>query len=236
LLIVCSSCQTTIKVPPEAVGKQGKCPKCGTVLTIPAEPPPAATVEPPAPETGYASEIQPPFPSPPPPVPKSSRHYDVVDDEPPRRRYEDEEDDDDDWRSIRRPRRRQSIAMSMAAMVLGISGLVVFVASIAVTIGFTAVAGPGGCCCSFFGGYGALVICAILGILGVVFGFIGIGQGGRGFGWAGIITSITTLVLGAAFFALIGIAVANQPPPPNFNNPQPNFNPPPRVAPPPRQK
>jgi predicted Zn finger-like uncharacterized protein len=33
--IVCTNCQGQIKVPDSAAGKKGKCPKCGTVQTIP---------------------------------------------------------------------------------------------------------------------------------------------------------------------------------------------------------
>ncbi len=36
MLIVCSNCQSTNRVPENAVGKKGKCPKCGTILDIPA--------------------------------------------------------------------------------------------------------------------------------------------------------------------------------------------------------
>src|SRR5205085_11696902 len=37
--IVCTSCQAKIKVPDSAAGKKGKCPKCGTVLTLPLSAP-----------------------------------------------------------------------------------------------------------------------------------------------------------------------------------------------------
>ena len=32
MLIVCGKCQTTIRVPEEAAGRQGRCPKCGFVI------------------------------------------------------------------------------------------------------------------------------------------------------------------------------------------------------------
>jgi predicted Zn finger-like uncharacterized protein len=38
--ITCSSCQAKIRVPDSAAGKKGKCPKCGTAITIPAAEPP----------------------------------------------------------------------------------------------------------------------------------------------------------------------------------------------------
>jgi predicted Zn finger-like uncharacterized protein len=34
--ITCSNCQSKIRVPDSAAGKKGKCPKCGTVIAIPA--------------------------------------------------------------------------------------------------------------------------------------------------------------------------------------------------------
>ncbi len=46
--ITCSNCQSKIKVPDSAAGKKGKCPKCGTVIAIPAQAP--------APEDGPVEE------------------------------------------------------------------------------------------------------------------------------------------------------------------------------------
>jgi predicted Zn finger-like uncharacterized protein len=37
MLITCGNCQSKIRVPESAAGKKGKCPKCGSVITIPAE-------------------------------------------------------------------------------------------------------------------------------------------------------------------------------------------------------
>ena len=34
--ITCSNCQSKIRVPDSAAGKKGKCPKCGTIIAIPA--------------------------------------------------------------------------------------------------------------------------------------------------------------------------------------------------------
>ena len=36
MLIQCTNCASKIRVPDSAAGKKGKCPKCGTVLVIPA--------------------------------------------------------------------------------------------------------------------------------------------------------------------------------------------------------
>src|SRR5690242_6047025 len=50
MLITCSNCQSKIRVPDSAAGKKGKCPKCGTVIAIPLEEPPAeAAIAEPAP-------------------------------------------------------------------------------------------------------------------------------------------------------------------------------------------
>jgi serine/threonine protein kinase len=47
MLIECGNCQCKIRVPESTAGAQGKCPKCGTVLTIPDAPlPPSAPVTP----------------------------------------------------------------------------------------------------------------------------------------------------------------------------------------------
>ena len=143
MLIVCTKCQSNIHVPQTAAGKKGKCPRCGTVLTVPPATPPAVApppapepppVPPPVPATAYASEIPPPLPAPePPPVPRAPRGYDA-DDEPRRRRYNDDDDDDD--LSIRRPRRRStSKAMAISAMCLGVSGLLLSAAGVLVIIG-----------------------------------------------------------------------------------------------------
>jgi hypothetical protein len=258
MLIVCHGCQSKIRVPDRAAGKKGKCPKCGTILTIPAAaPPPDAAAPPPLPPelpeipevdvheeppaaplpTAYAADIPPPLPPEPPPVPKVSRRADRddEDDAPRRRRYHDEDEDDD--LNIRRPRRKQETGMALTAMILGISGLVVTLGSITVGIGFTF--GTGGCCCFIFGGYAGLAVGGILAIVSGVFAFIGLNHGGRGFAWAGMITSIVnlvlivlyvilSLVLGAAFFAFFAALVGQQQQ--NVRQPGP-FGPPGQVRP-----
>jgi len=57
--ITCTNCQSTVRVPDSLAGKQGMCPKCGTVLDIPAVPPPPEPAEPPAPPTPEASASPP---------------------------------------------------------------------------------------------------------------------------------------------------------------------------------
>jgi serine/threonine protein kinase len=68
MFIVCTNCQSRNRVPDSAVGKKGKCPKCGVILTIPAADDSAgATEAEPAPVAAAPStdiETQ-PSPSPP---------------------------------------------------------------------------------------------------------------------------------------------------------------------------
>jgi predicted Zn finger-like uncharacterized protein len=254
--IECTSCQARIRVPESAAGKKGKCPKCGTTLTIPAAPdqPPAADealavpevpvaeVHPFPPEpTGYASApLPPPLPSGPPPVPKASRR----EQEPPRgSRYDDEDDDydnrpsgrGDDDLNIRRRGRPPSIAMSLTSMIVGIAGLLVSLGITGVSTFFAI-----GCPCLFYGGYVGVGIGGLLAILALVFGFVGLYQGGRWYAITGLITGglniivillyiVATVVLGVVIFG----AAANQ-----ANQPQPMFAPPPPrpiVPPPPPQ-
>jgi hypothetical protein len=177
------------------------------------------------------------MPSNPPPVPvsKSPARYDDEDDEPlPRRRYEDDDDDDDLHRSIRRPpRRRESSGLSLTAMILGITGLLFLVGSIAVVFLGLAAAGaaqnPGACCCGFIGSWGGLLVSGILGLLGTILGFVGLSRGAPGFAWTGICTGIAT-VLGIILYLVLTVvlmmlgvaaigAAAQQ---------QNNFGPPPR--------
>ena len=59
MLTACTTCGSKIRVPDNAVGKKGKCPKCGNVMVItpaPEEPEPSAEAPPPVP---------PPVPPPP---------------------------------------------------------------------------------------------------------------------------------------------------------------------------
>jgi serine/threonine protein kinase len=44
MVIVCGKCQSNIDVPAEAAGTTGKCPKCGNVLAVPADNPPATSL------------------------------------------------------------------------------------------------------------------------------------------------------------------------------------------------
>ena len=217
MLIVCSNCQSNIHVPQGTTAKKGKCPRCGTILVVPpaVDAPPAPPAEPPAaqpaapppvPETAYASEIPPPLPAAePPPVPRTPRRYDT-DDEPVRRRYDHDEDDDDDL-SIRRPRRRQtSKAMGVTAMVLGCIGLLLSGVALAAIVGGIFGLGqqqPDLCCYGCLGGNIGLFTSGLLGLLGLIFGFIGMGQSGRGFALTGIVTGGLALLMVLAYLVLI---------------------------------
>jgi predicted Zn finger-like uncharacterized protein len=294
MLIQCTNCQGKIRVPDSSVGKKGKCPKCGTVLVIPAvehDPraekarllaPSASPEEPdipevdvkeapaaPEPQTAYASTLPPPVPSAPAPVRRASRRDDDdtsrsqpvearpsrgrdVDDSPrrsqrdvddsPRRSQRDDDDDydeprrgrDDDLNIRRSGRRQESIAMSLTAMILGISGLVVSVGSIGGGLVLSAA-----CCCFAVGPYIGFGVSGILGVLGVVFGVIGLKRGGKGLAWTGIATGGVNLVLilvyviltilGLALFGFGAAMVANQPPQQNFGMPPRNIGPGPPV-------
>src|SRR5262245_66675128 len=68
--VTCPSCQTTLKAPDHAAGRQVKCPRCGTAFPVPhsEEPPPMAVVP--------AGSLPPPVPgaAPPPPRPSDDRY------------------------------------------------------------------------------------------------------------------------------------------------------------------
>jgi predicted Zn finger-like uncharacterized protein len=157
MLVVCTNCQARIRVPEAAAGKKGKCPKCGTILSVPpAEAPsseaPAPAPAPPAPEqtevmdappfppTDLSYAPEPPASSSPRPLPRTTRRADDLDDdddeedEPPRRRRD--EDGDDRPRGRRdeaddnRPRRRDDLDVRRPRQSRGMS-----VASMVVGIG-----------------------------------------------------------------------------------------------------
>jgi hypothetical protein len=150
MLIACSSCQAKIKVPDNAAGKKGKCPKCGAVMLIPAaeaapevppEVPPVAAAPAPPPPPAPAPALPDLFPraeeavsetpsSGPPPIPTRSRRDRDEDEEdeedrPSRRRRDDDAGEEDD-----EPRRRgdldiqrprkESRGLSLTSMILGI--------------------------------------------------------------------------------------------------------------------
>jgi predicted Zn finger-like uncharacterized protein len=226
MLIVCDHCQATVRVPDDAAGRSGKCPRCGNLIRIPE-----AGADRPAAETGYASQIPASLPpASPPPLARPSRRDDRDDrDHDPPSRYDDNDRDFDADIRLRAPRRRsQSIALSVTGMVLGLASLLLVVATIAVSAALpAAIGGADVCCFSFLGGYSGLAISGLLGLLGAIFSFVGMGQGGLAYAWTGAIASILTivvvvvlvvltiifgLVIFMAIAALVG-AAAQQPPP-----------------------
>jgi len=285
MLIQCTNCQSKIRVPESAAGRKGKCPKCSTVLVIPAaEPPPAnqqsglpplaeqpdvpelevKEAPPPLPDqpladpqTAFGSTAPPPIPSSPPPVLRASRRDDEdrtarrrdEDDTPSRSRRDDDEDDeprrgrrddrdDRDGLNIRRPARQPSIGMSLTAMIVGITGVVVTLISAFGGALMALMCAGVMCPCGIYSGYIGFIVSGILGILGVVFGVVGLKHGGVGFAWTGIITGAVNLVIillyvvvtvffGVVLVGMVGAAANHQQ---NFNQQnfnQPNFRPPP---------
>lgn len=156
------------------------------------------------------------------------------------------DDDDDIGRSSRRrdrgdddaageadrfgevPIEQESIGLSVTSMVLGIVSLVIM---IVFGFGATCIGGILFCCCPLAPSAGAFIaagIAAIPAILAIILGYIGMGQGGRGYAITGMVLGGVTLLLGIAlaglFFvfgaAIFGAAVA-APPPPQNPGPQP---------------
>lgn len=242
--IVCTNCQAKIKVPDSAAGKRGKCPKCGTVLTIPAAVPSEAGVEGKnAPETGMMAEAPPPevageeaaggYSAAPPPLPSASsrntyeddrrprQRDDDYDEGPRRRRDDDDEYDDEPRRRDRRDvdilRRPPSIGLSLTSMILGITAMVITLAS-------TIAGGLFGliCPCGFIGGYIGIGLSGILALVSLPLGFVGLNKGGKGFAVTGLITSGLSVLLIVLYviLSLLGIGLfaafiaANQQPPP----------------------
>jgi predicted Zn finger-like uncharacterized protein len=239
--IVCTQCQAKIKVPDSAAGKKGKCPKCGTILTIPAAPP-APTREMQAPDTGMMAEAPlptvdveaeaadtdyaPPVSNRPPPVSKPRRRdmddpEDEYEDDVSRRRDRDDDDDEprrrdrDDLDILRA--KKPSIGLSLTSMILGIAAIVITLLS-------TVAGGLLGllCPCGFIGGYVGVGISGILAVVSLALGFFGLSKGGKGFAITGLITSglSVLLILLYVVLSLLGIGLfaafiaANQPPPP----------------------
>jgi hypothetical protein len=117
-IVQCPQCQRQLRVPPDLVGQQVKCPSCSTTFiageTGPAPPPPSLT-----PPTSPQEPIPFPFED------KQERESLPVP-RPRRRRYED--DDDDDYDDRPRRRRRRDTVPHRGGMILtfGILSLVFF--------------------------------------------------------------------------------------------------------------
>lgn len=119
LTLACPSCPAKLKVPETAAGRRVKCPKCGGVMTVPADavpggsqPPPAARPEPPPPVLLPPPPPPPPVeefedlvPASPPPAARTARRADEEPVRPARRR-----DDDSDERPAPRAAKPAAVA------------------------------------------------------------------------------------------------------------------------------
>jgi predicted Zn finger-like uncharacterized protein len=160
LTVECSSCHSKIRVPENAIGKKGKCPKCGTVITIaaPEEPPPAASGSPFDFDGGGAAP-------PPAPAPKKKSRAADTDDAfgslgegaapPPA------DEDVEEVAAPSRPRAPDSPGLSIASLVCGILGV---------------------CCCPILPSIAAIVLGFMgknkggkgMAIAGIILGFVGL--------------------------------------------------------------
>jgi predicted Zn finger-like uncharacterized protein len=207
--INCSNCQSKIRVPDSAAGKKGKCPKCGTIIAIPAlDESDEATAEPvvesPAEATAEPVSETPPsfnFAAEPAPSRKAGRRDDdddaVGEGLPPRKnrsRAADEEEvaaDDAEAFDDDKPRRKknkevESPGLSITSLVLGI---------VSVLSG----CGGFGCCCFA----PVSLLCAIG---AVVTGFLGMKKGGKVLAIVGMSLGGFSLLLalGGIIFAFVG--------------------------------
>jgi len=229
MLITCAGCNTKMRVPDDAAGKRVKCPQCATIVSVPdAEPPiEIAPVEPKDADSNAETSASSGRAKPPPIKAKGRSPFDFDDDdddEPPKKkRRRDDEVDDDDHRSsldVRQP--SDSIGYSVTSMILGVSGLL-----LVLVFGFGASC-VGLCCCPLAPVAGALtggVASAVVAVLALIFGYLGMQQGGKSFAIAGLIMGGVTLLLaialvaltlifGAALFGVLAVAQPPQPAPP----------------------
>ena len=202
--ITCTNCGAKIRVPDNAAGKKGKCPKCQTVMTIPAAGDPSADDLPKARAQeavsaggGTPFDFNEPADAPP-AVKKSSKGQ--------KARDEEDGDDDDVSESVGGTsiaKKGESKGLSLTSMILGISGLVLTllfgVGGIGVgIIGAAACACPCGIYLSYFG----FPISGIASIVGIILGVIGLKKGARGMAWTGIATSAASILLILVFVVI----------------------------------
>jgi predicted Zn finger-like uncharacterized protein len=193
MLITCSNCQSKIRVPDSAAGKKGKCPKCGTVITIPLEEPPAeaaiaepAPVEeaPPAPVAEQPADS--PFdfsePEPPPPPRRTSRkavdEEDEVMEEPAEAEVEEEEE-----APKKKKLAKENTTLSLVSMILGIVSVF--------------------CSCISLSSWCVAPIPFLCAVGALVTGFLGLKQGGKGMAITGMCCG------GGSILLTIGLTVAS---------------------------
>ncbi len=245
MLITCSGCESKIKVPDAAAGKRVKCPKCATVIRVPAVEPPEEPASP-DPEPPPEPRLKEPEPEEPDEeaeenaktrvtasksksssISAKSSHSKSRDeddeeeeeDEPrSKRRRRDEDDDDLDVRKRRR-RSQGANGVAMTSMIMGI---------VSVVFGL---GGCIGCCCAI-----PSLISLGCGITAVICGHKTLkSPGSEGMAMTGLIcgyVSIGLSLIGVVMFFLglflnIGMNLGglNQP---GFNPPAFNQPPPPR--------
>jgi serine/threonine protein kinase/thiol-disulfide isomerase/thioredoxin len=128
------------------------------------------------------------------------------------------------------PPRKPSSVMSVTSLVLGLSSFLVTITAtvLGLSLGLS-------CGCAVLGGYFGLAVGGVLAAGGIVFGIIGLNQGGRPYARAGIASSAISLVMIAAYIVLMVVLGPNvfggpgdfgpfgapRRPPPNVNI---NFN------------
>lgn len=201
----CTGCGSAIKAPDNAAGKKVKCPKCATVMVLPAAAVGEAiqaTPRPAAPPPAPPRAAPPPTPAAPPPIQQSVRaaREDSDEDE----RHDDRDDRDDredlDDRDIRRRGSRVggeggTNGLAIAGMVLGIVGFaVVFIPCI------------------------GWLLAIILGIVGATLSGIGLASAGKlgsgkGMAIAGLVLSIIAIIwVPIWIFIIVGstVTAANQ--------------------------
>jgi predicted Zn finger-like uncharacterized protein len=181
MLVTCTNCQSKIKVPDAAAGKKGKCPKCGTIITIPA----LGAVDEPAPAPAEAPAGGSPFDfDAPPPAPAKKG----------RKPADEEVDDDvvgaDDDEAKPGKKKEEAQVLSIVALVLGILSLVC------------------GCGSTLFWYCAPLPFLMAIGA--IVTGLMGMKRGGRTMGMIGailggvsILLTIVAIIVGIFFGAMI---------------------------------
>jgi len=229
MLITCTNCQSKIRVPEKAFGKRVKCPKCATVLQVPAasppeetevETPPTSISTKPLPEPTTITPEEPseqeadqgetevtatPRPSTPgkkpPPMKAPSKRGSSFDDG-----DDDDEEEDDDRRPKKRKRRRDRDDDDMDVRRRDWGDQPHGVNTYAMTsmiLGIVSlISGFGSCCCGLFAALGLL--CAVLAI---VFGFMGKTPGSEAYAWTGIGCGIASILIAMAAIAFTLIAV-----------------------------
>jgi predicted Zn finger-like uncharacterized protein len=156
MLVTCPNCQSKIRVPDAAAGKKGKCPKCATVISIPATGEEAAEAAPSEAVTGSSGS---PFDfSESAPAPKKGSR---VEDE-----VEEEEAEGEEGAGKKAKKKQESTGLSLTSMILGIVALVCSICSL--------------------GSWCVAPVPFLCAVGAIVTGFLGMNKGGKGMAITGI--------------------------------------------------